>query len=206
MLRLCQSHFRTLSPYNAITTALVPESSVTRRCQHGVVIIVVMGVSGTGKSAIGTGLGAGLGWPFAEGDAFHSTANRAKMAAGTPLIDDDRWPWLRDIAQWIAQHPAGGVVACSALRRPYRDVLRAGGPDVRFVHLVAPAAELDRRLRTRAGHFMPASLLASQLDTLEPLMPDEPGAVLDASNGSIAEVLDRAVALVRGWLAEVGDR
>lgn len=162
-----------------------------------------MGVSGTGKSAIGAGLAAELGWPFAEGDAFHSAANRAKMAAGTPLSDDDRWPWLGDIAGWIAQHRTGGVVACSALRRAYRDVLREGGPDVRFLHLVAPAAELDRRLRSRSGHFMPASLLGSQLDTLEPLAPDEAGASLDAADGSIADVVGRAAVVVRGWLVSV---
>ena len=163
-------------------------------------VIVVMGVSGTGKSAIGAGLAADLNWAFAEGDAFHSAANQAKMASGTPLTDDDRWPWLRDIAGWISQHSNGGVVACSALRRSYRDVLRIGAPDVRFLHLVAPAAELDRRMRNRPGHFMPASLLGSQLETLEPLAPDEAGTQLDATGGSIADVVASATTIVRGWL------
>lgn len=163
-----------------------------------------MGVSGTGKSAVGAGLAAALGWPFAEGDAFHPAANVVKMAAGLPLGDDDRWPWLRDIAEWIGSHSAAGVVACSALRRPYRDRLRDGGQEVRFLHLVAPVADLDRRLRARAGHFMPASLLASQLAALEPLQPDEPGADLAAADGSIADVVQRATALVRAWLAQEG--
>jgi gluconokinase len=107
------------------------------------------------------------------------------MASGVPLTDADREPWLRSIASWIGDRERvgrDGVVACSALRRPYRDLLRDGHPSVIFVQLVAPVAELEDRLGTRTGHFMPASLLPSQLETLEPLEPDEPGFVLEADD------------------------
>ena len=163
-------------------------------------IVVVMGVSGSGKSQVGERLAALLDWRFAEGDAFHPEANRAKMAAGDALGDADRWPWLQAVAAWMLQQDRSAAVACSALRRPYRDLLRGGGADVRFLHLLVPEDELDRRLRTRAGHFMPASLLASQLSTLEPLGPDEPGTALAADGASIDAVAERAAALVRGWL------
>ena len=147
-------------------------------------IAVVMGVSGTGKTTIATMLAARLGWPFAEGDEFHSPANVAKMHAGHPLTDEDRWPWLQSISDWITtreQAGTGGVVTCSALKRSYRDLLRTGHPDVRFVCLTGGHEMLRQRLENRGGHFMPASLLQSQLDTLEPLEPDEPGGVVDAA-------------------------
>lgn len=134
--------------------------------------IVVMGVSGSGKSAIGAALAATLGVPFGEGDDLHPAANRAKMAAGVPLDDADRAPWLDRVAVWMAANPAG-VVSCSALKRRYRDRLRAGDPTARFVLLDVPRAVLDDRLRHRRGHFMPASLLDSQLATLERPDPDE---------------------------------
>jgi gluconokinase len=147
-------------------------------------IAVIMGVSGTGKSTIAALLGAALGWPMAEGDDFHSAANVAKMHAGHPLTDADRLPWLEAISAWIGAREAagtGGIVTCSALRRSYRDLLRTGHPDVRFVCLVGSHELLLSRLTSRTGHFMPASLLDSQLATFEPLQPDEPGVTIDVS-------------------------
>ena len=151
---------------------------------HRTRTVVVCGPSGVGKTTVGRRLAARIGAEWAEGDELHPPENVAKMAAGIPLTDADRAPWLRRVAGWIGtQEAAGrdGVIACSALRRAYRDVLREGHPSVAFVLLVAPATELGRRLETRAGHYMPASLLPSQLETLEPLQPDEPGFSLDAT-------------------------
>jgi gluconokinase len=140
--------------------------------------LVVMGVSGVGKTSVAAEIVARTGWAFVEGDDLHPEANRAKMAAGTPLDDDDRWPWLRRVAAWIGEQEAAGrdaVVPCSALKRSYRDLLRDGHPSVRFVHLLAPPELIKTRVDSRRGHYMPPSLLASQLATLEPLAPDEPG-------------------------------
>lgn len=128
-------------------------------------IVVVMGVSGAGKTTIGEALAIALGWPFVEGDDFHPQANVDKMARGEPLDDDDRAPWLAALAAKM-RTLADGVVACSALREKYRDVLRVRD-DVRFVLLDVSRVELERRLQSRRGHFMPASLLDSQLATLE---------------------------------------
>lgn len=144
----------------------------------GVQHVVVMGVSGTGKTTIGHLVADALGAAFVEGDDLHPPANVAKMTAGTPLTDEDRGPWLRLVAAAMTEHAEAGrqtVVACSALRRSYRDVLRGALGRVRFVHLVVPQDELVRRMAGRRGHFMPASLLESQLATLEPLAPDEDG-------------------------------
>ena len=135
--------------------------------------VVVMGVSGTGKSTVGRLLAERLGAVFVEGDDLHPAANVASMRAGIPLTDEQRAPWLEAVRD--AMDGPGTVVACSALRRRYRDVLRGADGRVRFVHLVVAPDELARRLGQRAGHFMPASLLASQLATLEPLEPDEDG-------------------------------
>jgi len=142
------------------------------------VTLVVMGVSGSGKTTVARGVAQRLGWPFAEGDDFHPAANVAKMQAGHPLTDDDRWPWLRVLADWIGAQEAAGVDAvltCSALKRSYRQVLTAGHPSVLFVDVEVDPATLQARLRHRTGHYMPASLLDSQLATLESLAPDEPG-------------------------------
>jgi gluconokinase len=154
--------------------------------------IVVMGVSGSGKSTVATGLVDRLGWDFAEGDDFHPTANVEKMRAGHPLDDEDRWPWLRTLADWIGEHERAGksvVVTCSALKRVYRDLLCDGHPSVWFAHVTADADLLRERLSQRAGHYMPASLLGSQLATLEPLQDDEPGARISGA-GSPDEVVE----------------
>jgi len=145
------------------------------------VTVVLMGVAGSGKSTVMERMVERFGWRSAEADAFHTAANVAKMSAGQPLTDDDRWPWLRAIAAWIGereQHAENAVATCSALRRAYRDLLRSGHPSVRFVHLAVEPAILQRRMAQRRGHYMPPSLLGSQLDTLEPLDPDEPGIVV----------------------------
>jgi gluconokinase len=159
------------------------------------VTIVLMGVAGAGKSTVMTALAARLGWDAAEGDDFHSPENVARMRSGVALTDDDRRPWLESVAAWIGEREAanGGagenaIVTCSALRRSYRDLLRDGHPSVRFVHLVAAATTLEERVRARQGHYMPPALLASQLETLEPLGPDEPGAVVSTDVGP-AEVV-----------------
>ncbi len=144
--------------------------------------VVVMGVSGCGKTTVAEGLAEVTGWRFAEGDAYHPRANIDKMASGSPLTDADREPWLRRLASWIGEQQAAGrssVLSCSALKRSYRDVLRSGAPDVRFVHVHGDPAVLEERLSARAGHFFPARLLDTQLATLEPLGPDEAGTVVD---------------------------
>ncbi|MBF6327767.1 gluconokinase [Nocardia transvalensis] len=144
--------------------------------------IAVMGVSGAGKTTIGVRLAAALGVEYAEGDDFHPAANVAKMAAGTPLDDADRAPWLDAIADWLTAHRGrGGVVTCSALKRRYRDRLRAAAPDLFLVYLDVPRAELERRLTTRTGHFMRVQMLQSQLDALESPTPDEPGITVDGT-------------------------
>lgn len=149
------------------------------------VTLVVMGPSGTGKTSVAQALGAATGWVVQEGDDLHPEANRAKMAAGHPLDDADRWPWLRRVAEWIGEQEAAGqdaVVTCSALKSSYRDLLRDGHPSVRFVALLVPRATLEARLTARKGHFMPASLLDSQLATFEMLGPGERGIVVAASS------------------------
>lgn len=155
-----------------------------------------MGVSGVGKSTIARGISTLMGWTFAEGDAFHSEANVAKMRDGRPLTDEDRWPWLRSIGDWMSAEIAEGrsaVITCSALRRAYRDVLREGRPEVLFCHLVAEQDLVDDRLSHRAGHYMPSTLLPSQYATLEPLEADEPGVTVSV-RGSAPDVLARAMA------------
>ena len=145
-----------------------------------------MGVSGSGKTTIAGRLAAHLLYVFADGDDFHPPQNVAKMARGEPLTDADREPWLQTLGQWIAKHHRGGlstVLACSALKRRYRDTLRSAVPPRHavFIHLDAPRALLLERMQHRTGHYMPPALLDSQLATLEPLAPDEHGIVLDAA-------------------------
>lgn len=143
--------------------------------------IVVMGVSGSGKSTVGAALAHRLRVPYLDADTLHPRANVAKMAAGQPLNDEDRYPWLERVGEWLARHRDGGVVSCSALKRKYRDLLRAHCPPVEFVHLSGSAELIGRRVVARAGHFMPPALLQSQLDALESLGADERGVVVDVS-------------------------
>lgn len=161
--------------------------------------IVVMGVSGAGKSTVGALLAERLGWPFEDGDAFHPPANVEKMRAGTPLTDEDRWPWLRAIAARIASARGQGkgvVIACSALKRAYRDVLRDGQADIRFVHLTGEPALIMARQAARQGHYMPASLVASQFATLEP--PDTEADVIDLEVEAEPPVIaQKAIAALR---------
>jgi gluconokinase len=156
----------------------MPEDTDGRRKREPVVL-VVMGVSGTGKSTVGGLLAERLGWDLAEGDDLHPPSNVAKMASGQPLTDGDRWPWLDKVGTWIRSHTESGkpgVITCSALRKVYRDRLR--GPGVVFVHLHGSKEEIAAMISARLDHFMPPALLDSQLETLEPLEPDEDGIVV----------------------------
>jgi gluconokinase len=156
--------------------------------------IVLMGVTGVGKSSVAAALHRALGWPLAEGDDFHPASNVAKMRSGVALDDDDRWPWLAAIASWIgAQESAvrDCIVTCSALKASYRETLREGHPSIWFAHLTAPPDVIAARLDRRVGHFMPPSLMASQLDQLEPLRPGEPGVevgVTDSADAAAAAI------------------
>jgi gluconokinase len=157
-------------------------------------LVIVMGVSGSGKSTVGGLLAERLGVPYAEADDFHPPANIAKMAAGQPLDDTDRGPWLDTIADWITdRRDEGGVVSCSALRRRYRDRLREAAPALFFVHLDGSEELIADRLTARMSHFMPPGLLRSQFDALEPLEPDEAGAVI-AIDGGPQQITERAYA------------
>ena len=163
----------------------------TRPSQH----LVVMGVSGSGKTTLAELLSERLGWVCAEADDLHPQANVDKMTGGLALTDEDRWPWLRIIRDWLSEQTRAGrsaVVTCSALRAAYRDVLREAEGDLQFVHLTAPADVLKERVEQRVGHFMPPTLLRSQLETLEPLRDDEPGltVVVDVPP---TEVADRVI-------------
>ena len=158
--------------------------------------IVVMGVSGVGKTTIGQELARRRGAAFIDADDLHSPANVAKMSAGIPLVDADRWPWLDLVGAALLAEP-GVVVACSALRRIYRDRLRATAPETLFVHLAAAPARVAAQAEAREGHFMPPALLRSQIATLEPLEPDERGitVIVDAAPDAL---MDRIVALLPG--------
>lgn len=151
--------------------------------------VVVMGVSGSGKSTVGAALARRMRVPFVDADTLHPAANVAKMAAGHPLDDDDRYPWLDKVGEWLVAHRDGGVVSCSALKRKYRDRLRAHCPGVEFLHLSGSAELIAGRLAARTDHFMPAALLRSQLDTLEVLGPDEDGMTVDAG-GDVDAIID----------------
>ncbi len=149
--------------------------------------VVVMGVTGCGTSTVGLRLAHDMRLEFADADDLHTDAAKAKMAAGTALTDEDRWPWLDAVATWLADGDRR-VIACSALRRVYRDCIRdVAGEDVVFVHLAAPQSVLEPRVRRRAekdGHFAPPGLLDSQYETLEPLEGDEMGGRVDVENYS----------------------
>jgi gluconokinase len=161
--------------------------------------VVVMGPSGAGKSVIGEALAARLaerfpGLDFIDSDDLHPAANVEKMRAGIALEDQDRWPWLARVGEALAAATgAGRVIACSALRRAYRDAIRAACPDATFVELIVQADELGDRVSDRPGHFMPATLLASQLGALEPLEDDESGIRVE-NTGPIDEVVTRVIA------------
>ena len=161
--------------------------------------MVVMGVSGCGKSSVGLELAQQLGARFIDGDDLHPEENKAKMAAGIPLNDDDRWPWLDLVGQALAGEVEGGtVVACSALKKVYRDRILAAAPGTVFVHLAGSRDLLWERMTSRPNHFMPASLLDSQLATLEQIDPSEPGKSYD-----IAESIEQIVAQVITDLPEL---
>src|SRR6187431_2375836 len=158
--------------------------------------IVVMGVSGSGKSTVGAALAQRLRVPFADADDFHPPANIDKMTTGQALNDDDRYPWLEAIGEWLAARCAdGGVMSCSALKRKYRDQLRRHCPNTIFLHLAGTPEVIGRRQASRPGHFMPASLLVSQFDTLEPLAPDENGVVVDVDQ-SIDAIVNEYVSTI----------
>lgn len=141
-----------------------------------------MGVSGSGKSTVGPALARRLGVPFVDADTLHPRTNIVKMTAGEPLSDDDRRPWLDRVGEWLAGHRDGGVVSCSALKRDYRDRLRGHCPGTEFLYLSGAPELLGARLAARSGHFMPAALLRSQFDALEPLGIDEAGVTADAGD------------------------
>ena len=158
--------------------------------------VVVMGVSGSGKTTVAVQLARRLGWEFAEGDDHHPAANVEKMRSGVPLDDADREPWLRGLAGWIAERERAGascVLTCSALKRSYRDLLRTGNDSVFFAHVDVPETVLVERVTARTGHYMPPSLLTSQLATLQPLQDDEPGITVPGT-GNPGEVVDAIVA------------
>ena len=157
-------------------------------------VLVVMGVSGSGKTTVGALLAGRLGWPYAEADAFHSPENVAKMAAGHPLTDEDRWPWLRAIAAWIHERldrGERGVVTCSALKRAYRELLR--GPEVQLVYLQGPRELIAERMAARHGHFFKPAMLDSQLATLEEPAPDE-GVIAVSIGGTPERIVDEILA------------
>lgn len=161
--------------------------------------VVVMGVSGSGKTTVGQLLARHLGVPFIEGDELHPPRNVELMASGIALTDEDRAGWLDAVAAELARRPEGAVASCSALRRRYRDRLRQAVPALQFVHLWGDRALLEERLAQRRGHYMPASLLESQLQTLEPPSADEPSMELDINEQP--ETLARRAAQSLGALA-----
>lgn len=164
---------------------------------HPIQHLVIMGVAGSGKTTTATLLSEHLGWIAAEADEFHPAANIEKMTSGVPLTDEDRWPWLSSISGWMSTQAQNGrctIITCSALKRSYREVLAKAEGQVHFVHLHGESDVLAERMQSRRGHFMPASLLPSQLSALEPLAADEHGITVDILNTPTqltAEILDR---------------
>lgn len=165
--------------------------------------IVVMGVSGTGKTTLAELLSQQLGLPYAEADEFHPPENIAKMSAGTPLTDEDRWPWLRALRHWMDScADAGSIITCSALKRSYRDLLGTADGEVLFLHVDIDRTRLEDRLAHRSGHFMSPSLLDSQLAALEPLQPDEPG-IRIINDSTPEQLIDAAVSWLKTHLSEI---
>ncbi len=164
-------------------------------------ILMVAGVSGSGKTTVGALLAGRLGWQFADADAFHPAANVAKMRAGIPLTDADRRPWLHAITAWMDERIArdeSAVVTCSALKRAYRDTLLGGRPQARMIFLSVDREEAARRLAARHGHFFPAGLLNSQFDALEPPQPGEPGVTVVPSGRDPEQTVAAIIAVVQG--------
>lgn len=159
--------------------------------------LVLMGISGSGKTTLAERLAEELNRPYAEADEFHSAANIEKMRSGAPLTDEDRGPWLAAIRDWMgtAATTRGTIVTCSALKRTYRDLLRQASGRVFFLHVICDPAVITERMEHRLGHFMPASLVPSQLATLEELGTDEDGAVL-VNSGSVDELVEQALTIV----------
>lgn len=161
--------------------------------------VVFMGVCGSGKTTIAKLFAQRVGWPFTEADDFHSAANVAKMASGTPLTDDDRWPWLRSLRDWISKETDLGhnvVMTCSALKKAYRDILREANAKVYFIELTGTRDVLMARLINRKDHYMPAKLLDSQLAILESLSEDELGFKVDIDH-TASEVVDNTLSLLK---------
>jgi gluconokinase len=166
-------------------------------------IVVMMGVCGTGKTSVGQIVASRMGWSFIEGDDLHPAANREKMASSTPLTDDDRWPWLDRITgrlRALDQAGQSAVVACSALRQVYRDRLRRSGAQTIFLHLTGDPSMIRQRMENRSGHYMPPGLLDSQLATLEPALPGETLHQIDIS-GTVEETAEAAIRSLSGMSA-----
>ena len=165
------------------------------------IALIVMGVSGSGKSTVAAGIASALGLAFIDGDGLHAPASVARMRAGIALTDEDRWPWLDRIGACLGEQgksPRGMAIACSALKRAYRDRIRAAAPGVRFVFLDGPAALIETRMATRTGHYMPSTLLASQLQTLEPPGADEPDVQRLGIEQPVEALIGAAVRVLRG--------
>jgi gluconokinase len=185
--------------------AIIQPAPLTRLCVPSrlaiEMILIVAGVSGSGKTTVGALLAGRLGWQFADADAFHPAANVAKMAAGIPLTDADRQPWLHAITAWMDERIALGasaVVTCSALKRAYRDDLLRGRPQARMIFLSVDREEVARRLAARHGHFFPSGLLSSQFDALEPPQPDEPRVTVVPSGPDPQDTVTAIIAVVQG--------
>ena len=161
--------------------------------------LVVMGVTSCGKSTVGAAIAARIGAQFIDGDSLHPQANINKMSAGIPLDDDDRAPWLAEIGSRFSASASGLVIACSALKRTYRDIIRSSDPSVVFVHLHGSRELLAGRMSARPGHFMPLALLDSQLEILEHLESDEVGIVADVAM-PVARIVDKTLAALPGLL------
>lgn len=163
--------------------------------------IILMGVSGTGKTSVGNEIARRLGWKMIDGDDLHPKANILKMAQGTPLNDEDRMPWLeriRDAAFSLEQKNEIGIIVCSALKKRYRDFLREGNERLQFLHLHGEMALILERMQQRQGHFMKAEMLKSQFDTLEMPQADEPDVLNVSIEGDLNAVVERAIAALKG--------